>query len=100
MRHRIETTVSNLQGCFSRDRAPVLTVESGDTIICRTLDAGWGLDPFAEDAGAKRIPLESRKDPVHDRGHCLVGPIAVRGAQPGQTRSEERRVGKECRSRW
>ncbi len=32
----------------------------------------------------KQIPLDRRPDPEHDTGHCLVGPIAVRDAQPGQ----------------
>ena len=33
--------------------------------------------------------------------HMLSGPIEVEGAEPGDLlRSEERRVGKECRSRW
>lgn len=56
-------------------------------MVCRTLDCGWGLDPFAAldegDVTAKRIPLEQRHDPQHDDGHCLVGPIAVRGAELG-----------------
>ena len=45
---------------------------------------GWGLDPFAEDVLGKQIPLAQRPDPANDTGHCLVGPIAVHGAQPGQ----------------
>jgi acetamidase/formamidase len=87
MRHIVEPSVVNLQGCFSRERTPILTIESGDTIVCRTLDAGWGLDPFAEDGDVMRtaIPIERRTDPQHDRGHRLVGPVAVRGAQPGMT---------------
>ena len=84
MNHQIDLTPHNLQGCFSCERAPILIVNSGDTIMCRTLDCGWGLDPFSEDVTGRRIPLEQRKDPVHDTGHCLIGPIAVRGAQPGQ----------------
>ena len=84
MDHSLELVTRNLQGCFSRERPPILTISSGDTLTCQTLDAGWGLDPFAEDVLAKRIPLAQRPDPEHDTGHCLVGPIAVRGAQPGQ----------------
>jgi acetamidase/formamidase len=87
MIHHLDPIVANLQGCFTRERSPILTVESGDTVICRTLDCGWGLDPFAAldegDVTAKRIPLAQRHDPQHDDGHCLVGPIAVRGAEPG-----------------
>jgi acetamidase/formamidase len=84
MDHSIELVTRNLQGCFSRDRRPILTISSGDTLTCQTLDAGWGLDPFADDVMGKRIPLAQRPDPANDTGHCLVGPIAVRGAQPGQ----------------
>jgi len=84
MDHQIESATRNLQGCFSRERPPILTIRSGDTVTCQTLDAGWGLDPFAEDVLGKQIPLAQRPDPANDTGHCLVGPIAVRGAQPGQ----------------
>src|SRR5262245_60508838 len=84
MDHSIEPATRNFQGCFSRERPPILTIYSGDTITCQTLDAGWGLDPFAEDVLGKRIPLTQRPDPANDTGHCLVGPIAVHGAQPGQ----------------
>ena len=34
-----------------------------------------------------------------DRDGGLIEPISVKADDP-QTRSEERRVGKECRSRW
>jgi acetamidase/formamidase len=84
MYHHVELTTRNLQGCFSRERTPILTVSSGDTITSATLDAGWGLDPFTEDVTHSQIPLNQRLDPDHDTGHCLVGPIAVREAQPGQ----------------
>jgi acetamidase/formamidase len=83
MNHHLDFSLRNLQGCFSRERAPILTIASGDTLTCQTLDAGWGLDPFAEDVLGKQIPLAQRPDPATDCGHCLVGPIAVRTAQPG-----------------
>jgi acetamidase/formamidase len=84
MDHTILFDTGSFQGCFSRERAPILTIDSGETITCKTLDAGWGLDPFAEDVMHQQIPLAQRPDPLHDTGHCLVGPIAVRDAQPGQ----------------
>jgi acetamidase/formamidase len=87
MIHHLDPIVANFQGCFTRDRPPILTIDSGDTVVCHTLDCGWGLDPFAAldhgDVTANRIPLAQRPDPQHDDGHCLVGPIAVRGAEPG-----------------
>ena len=87
MLHHIAFEVAHLAGCFSPERAPILTVDSSDTIVCRTLDAVWGLDPFAPDEDIMRtvIPREQRHDPAHDTGHCLVGPVAVRGAEPGMT---------------
>ena len=36
-----------------------------------------------------------RSEPVHS-----VSPVSTDGLAPVSTRSEERRVGKECRSRW
>lgn len=87
MQHQIAFEVAHLVGCFSRERVPILVADSGDTIVCRTLDAAWGLDPFAPDMDIMRtvIPPAQRHDPVHDVGHCLVGPIAVRNAEPGMT---------------
>lgn len=40
MDHSIEPATRNVEGCFSRERLPILTIRSGDTISCRTLDAG------------------------------------------------------------
>src|ERR1700733_12036616 len=81
--HSIELGPQTLRGYFSRDAAPVVTIDSGDTVECQTLDAGWGaLDqagPFAP-PGA----FEPR-DRVGDFGHALTGPISVRGARPGMT---------------
>ena len=63
MDHSIELATHNLQGCFSRERTPILTIHSGDTVTCGTRDAGWGLDPFAEDVMGRQIPLAQRPDP-------------------------------------
>ena len=60
MDHVIEPITRNFQGCFSRERPPILTIHSDDTLTCQTLDAGWGLDPFAEDVMGKRIPPSLR----------------------------------------
>jgi acetamidase/formamidase len=81
--HRIDPERRTLHGHFSRDLAPVLTVEAGDRVHVRTLDAGWGMfenpDPFAPPT--KFTPLDKRLD----SGHPICGPIAVRGAEPGRT---------------
>jgi acetamidase/formamidase len=80
--HLIEPDRATLHGCFSRELPPVLTVDSGDTIRVRTLDAGWGLEPHTGPPWKRRRHerIEGR-----DRGHALCGPIAVRRAEPGMT---------------
>lgn len=80
-RHTIKLGASTLHGYFSRELAPVLTIDSGDTVCCQTLDAGWGAlhqaDAFAPPAAF------APRDAVRHFGHALTGPIAVRGARPG-----------------
>ena len=62
---------------FSRAHPPVLSVEPGDTVIVRSLDASGYLERQA-------VPGENRPKLIPAaRGHCLTGPIEVRGAQPG-----------------
>lgn len=68
--HFIEPSIETLHGPFLRDRPPVLTVDPGDTIVYRTLDARWRFAPDEQ--------FEPRQD-----GHALCGPVAVRGAEPG-----------------
>lgn len=81
----LEPTRETLHGVFSKDIAPVITIDPGDTVIFRTLDAAWSLErpvsltPLVE--GKKLEPL----NPDWMPGHCLSGPIAVRGAEPGMT---------------
>lgn len=81
--HTLEPGRATLHGVFSRDLPPVLTIDPGDIVRFRTLDAGWGLEPH-NDAGRPRRQFEPR-DPERDRGHALCGPVAIRGAQPGMT---------------
>jgi acetamidase/formamidase len=77
--HHIEPDDRTLHDVFSRDLAPVLTIDSGDTIRFRTLDAGWNLEPHSGPGVIVRVP-DRRRD-----GHALCGPIFVRGAEPGMT---------------
>ncbi|MBZ0289466.1 MAG: acetamidase/formamidase family protein, partial [Anaerolineae bacterium] len=91
--HIIEPERRTLHGHFSRDMQPVLTIDPGDTVRFRTLDARWGLDvPHPE--GTPRPTFEPRtKD---DDGHALCGPVFIRGAQPGMALSvhvDDLRVG-------
>ncbi len=79
--HRIEPERRTLHGTFSRDLPPVLTIDPGDTVRFRTLDAGWGLGPRDPEGGA--WPKFAPRDPERDAGHALCGPVAIRGAEPG-----------------
>ncbi len=78
--HHILPERRTLIGTFSRNDPPVLTIEPGDTIFYRTLDAAWGVG----DSGSSLTRFEPR-DPARDSGHALCGPIAVKGAEPGMT---------------
>src|SRR3712207_8480309 len=50
-------------------------------------------------AGLGLVAAPARLGLLPPRGQCPRG-VAVRFPPPGEDRSEERRVGKECRSRW
>ncbi|MFI9387960.1 acetamidase/formamidase family protein [Kutzneria sp. NPDC052558] len=71
--HRLEATAETVTDVFDPERAPVLTVEPGDRLTVRSMNASGLLEK--DIFGPKLIP--------EPRGHCLTGPIAVRGARPG-----------------
>ena len=77
----LDSVRETVHGHFSRDLVPILTIDSGDTVQYRTLDAGWSVEPQVEVETAPR-KIEPR-DPAVDSGHCLVGPIFINGAEPG-----------------
>jgi acetamidase/formamidase len=83
--HDITPERATLHGHFSRELPPVLTIESGDTVRYRTLDAGWSVEPRT----SPDLHAEPRKfalhDPERDTGHALCGPVAIHGAEPGMT---------------
>ena len=81
--HAIEIERCTLHGHFSRELPAILSIAPGDTVYARTLDGGWGLEPPHLDGSPRRL-IEPR-DAKLDSGHCLVGPIEVRGAEPGMT---------------
>jgi acetamidase/formamidase len=70
-----------LHGHFSMDRAPVLTIDPGDTVRFRTLESGWGTEPFSGVGHYNDRPRAAGHYP--GIGHALTGPVAVRGARPG-----------------
>ena len=82
MIHTLEPEARTLHGYFSRELAPVLTVDPGDTVVMRTLDSGWGLESYTPGKFLDRREFE--RGPEHD-GHALIGPVAVRGAAAGMT---------------
>lgn len=86
MIHHIEPDIRNCHGKLSRDRKPILAVDSGDTIVADTRFCSWGLEPPpSPDVYPALPPLEDRADPVNDTGNCLLGPVEIRGAKPGMT---------------
>lgn len=75
--HQLEPGPDTTVQVFSRDLPAALTVNPGDTVRVRSLDA-WG------HLQRQTFPGEDRPQLFADRkGHCLTGPIAVAGAQPG-----------------
>jgi acetamidase/formamidase len=75
--HELPLERRTLHGHFSRELGPVLTVEPGDSVGFRSLNAGWRWE-------FDREYVEERDD-ERDAGHALNGPIKVRGARAGQT---------------
>ena len=85
--HEIPLERRTLHGHFSRDLAPILTVESGDSIGLACLNSGW------RTAEHEVFP---ERDEELDAGHALIGPVEVRGARAGQVLEvsiEELRIG-------
>ena len=76
--HTLEPSVATVHGHFDHALKPVLTVDSGDTVTCRTMDGSWG------EAGTTLFGLPpSEVKRGGDDGHPLIGPIFVRDALPG-----------------
>jgi acetamidase/formamidase len=76
----LELGEQTLHGVFSCDLPPVLTVDPGDSVRLRTLDAWWSSGPYTDGPIADRPRVAAHRDGY---GHALSGPIAVRGARPG-----------------
>jgi acetamidase/formamidase len=76
--HQLEPTPDTTVNFFSRDLRPVLTVDPGDTVLVRSLDAA-GYLARQQSPGDEQPTIFTGEL----RGHCLTGPIAVRGAAPG-----------------
>lgn len=75
--HFLDSVPGTVSNVFSRELPPVLSLEPGDTLTVHTLDCSGHLKRRrTADEDVPRMFGERR-------GHCLAGPIAVRGAQPG-----------------
>jgi acetamidase/formamidase len=76
-RHQLDPSASTTADVFCRDLAPVLAVDPGDTVLLRSLDAAGHLE-------RQKLPGEPVPTMFGERrGHCLTGPVAIRGAMPG-----------------
>jgi len=75
--HRLDPSPETVVDVLSRDARPVLTVDPGDRLVVRSLDASGYRSPQRSpgDRPARLLP--------DARGHCLTGPVQVRGARPG-----------------
>ncbi len=83
--HSVVPERRSLHGHFSRDLPPILTIDPGDTVQFRTLDAGWNVEPRRSTVYSEGPARFEPLDPERDAGHALCGPIAIRGAEPGMT---------------
>jgi len=86
---KIEPNEDTLHGFFSGDLKPILTIDSGDTVHFKTIDAEWGLENFSVTTVEPNMGPPPRKTAntkiEGPRGHALCGPVYVRGAKPGMT---------------
>ncbi|MEM7334009.1 MAG: acetamidase/formamidase family protein [Chloroflexota bacterium] len=86
-KHFIEPNETALHGVFSREMQPILTIDPGETVRFKTLDAAWNLEPRAS---TKYIDFPKQFDhPDREKGHALCGPVFIRGAKPGMTLAVE-----------
>jgi acetamidase/formamidase len=77
--HRIEPTQANTVNVFSAAHEPAVTIDSGDTVVVRSLDAAGYLERH-EFPGDTAKPVMF---PGDFRGHAVNRPVAVRGAAAG-----------------
>lgn len=82
--HHLEPGPETCHGSFSRDLAPVLTIDPGDTISFGTLDGDWLVESLPGPPPRHGAAVAWRR-PGLDDGHALIGPVAVAGARPGST---------------
>src|SRR5690242_21941054 len=84
--HYLEPAKHTLHNYFSRELKPALTINSGDTVLCKTLDSAWGKEK-REELGKARVRWTDTKEErmAPNFGHALLGPIAIKEAKQGDT---------------
>jgi acetamidase/formamidase len=94
--HHLDPAPRALHGYFSRELAPALTIDPGDVVSFRTLDAGWGA--IEQDAGFSEPRDFIPRDLARDVAHALAGPVAIKSARAGMTL--EIRINRIRTGRW
>lgn len=87
MLHHLPALRENLHANFVPGAPAALTIRSGDEVVLEAPDVSWGLEPpTTVDAPRRKFePRDPAGHPARDRGPCLIGPVAIQGAQPGDT---------------
>jgi acetamidase/formamidase len=78
--HMLEASPATTVNVFDPGHQPALAVDPGDTVVVSSLDAAGYLEPMRSPGAGTATMF-----PGDFRGHCLTGPIEVRGARPGDT---------------
>jgi len=99
--HRLTSAPENLRwGAFSADFEAVLEIESGDRVVIETISGGP--DQIPEEVRDSLLPDHAAfiadNKPILP-GHIMTGPVAVRGAEPGDV-LEVRIIDVELRQDW
>ena len=89
--YELQATPSTVAwGNYDAAAKPVLHIRSGDTVVFHTLltSSPTSLEKAGVAPAAVEQALRTVFDQVHDRGpggHILTGPVAIEGAEPGDT---------------
>ena len=85
MDHHLPASSANCAwGYFDPKRPPALTVDSGDTVVIDTVSGGPDVLPKSDFFIPPEL-LDVHANSVQEMpGHILTGPVAIRGAKPGQ----------------
>jgi acetamidase/formamidase len=86
--HRIPATPETIRwGIFNAAFPPVLTVQSGDTVVLECLSGTPDTMPPADSGFTVPPGLAAihKANPPRMAGHILTGPVAIAGAEPGDT---------------